>query len=392
MTKITRAELIPVSSPMAHPLIMPNTYITEIHSVMLKLYTDDGAVGFADAGDTSTWYRGEMQSSMMAMLADHIIPQAVIGADPNNIEAIVAKMDLLFNENNQSKALVDFALHDLKGKLLDTPVYNLLGGKTKDFVETGWVSSPGTDEEVVDEAEKAFAAGYSIVKQKIGRGSVDADVAMIQALREGVGPDRKLVADVNGFWNYEEALHALKELEDVNLFFIEQPLPRWDVLGMARLRNKIGTPVYADEAVQDINTIRNVVEAGAADGLMIKMQKVGGLVKAKRFLTMARAYGLPVLSGCMSGSGLEASPAAHFLVADEWASNFVHENVGPLTNHHQFDTVSGNPHQDLDIAKNVPVFKDGKLFPNEGPGLGIELNEEFIAEYQTPGKSILVVE
>lgn len=390
--KITKAELIPVSSPMAHPLIMPNTYITEIHSVLLKLYTDDGLVGFADGGDTSSWYRGELQESMMAMMARHLIPNCVLGADPNNIEAIIARMDLLTNDNNQSKATIDFALHDLKGKALNTPVYNLLGGKSKDFVETGWVSSPGTDEEVVEEAQKALAAGYSIVKQKIGRGSVKADVAMIKALREGVGDDVPLVADVNGFWNYEEALHALKELESVNLHFIEQPVPRWDIAGMIRLRQKVGTPIYADEAVQDIVQIKEIAERHAADGLMIKMQKVGGLVKAKRFLTMARAVDLPVLSGCMSGSGLEASPAAHFLVADDWATNFVHENVGPLTNHYQFDTVSGNPHQDLDIALNVPVYKDGKLYPNEGPGLGIELNDEFIEKYQTPGLDIIVVE
>lgn len=388
--KIKKIELIPVSSPMKKPLIMPETYITEIHSVILKLYTDDGLVGFSDCGDTSTWYRGETQETIMGMIGSHIAPKILLGADPRDIEKIVGRMDLLINDNNQAKATVDFALHDAKGKAYDMPVYQLLGGRTAEYVELGWVSSPGTVDEVVAEAKGALDAGYVLVKQKIGRGSLEEDIEMIKGLRAGVGDQVRLTVDANGFWNYEQALHALRQLEDVGLESIEQPLPRWDIVGMARLRQKIGTPVYADEAAQELHHIREIIERQAADGLFIKMQKAGGLLKSQRWLTMARVAGLPVLTGCMSGSGLEASPAAHLLVSDQWASQFTHENLGPVTNNARFDTV--NPPITADIAKNVPRYEDGKLWPNEGPGLGVELNEDFIAEHQTPGKSIIVVE
>jgi len=101
-----------------------------IDSVVLKITTEDGTVGIADSGDTSSWYRGELQESIIAMISNVIAPRILLGENPCNIEKIVAKMDLLVRDNNQAKATVDFALHDLKGKLLGVPVYELLGGRT----------------------------------------------------------------------------------------------------------------------------------------------------------------------------------------------------------------------------------------------------------------------
>jgi L-alanine-DL-glutamate epimerase-like enolase superfamily enzyme len=388
--KIKKIELIPVSSPLAYPLIMPNTHITAIHSVVLKMYMDDGTVAFSDSGDTSTWYRGEMQETIMGMIGQYIAPQVLLGEDPRNIEKLVGRMDLLFNENSQAKATVDFALHDAKGKAFDVPVYQLLGGRTAEYVRSGWVLSPGPVDEVIAKAKGALADGYELIKLKIGLPTVDEDIEMIKGVREAVGENVRMTVDANGFWNYETALYALRKLEDVGLESIEQPLPRWDIMGMARLRQQVSTPVYADEAAQDLHHIRELIERGAADGLFIKMQKAGGLLKAQRWLTLARLSGLPVHTGCMSGSGLEASPAIHLLVADQWGSQFVHENIGPPMNHGVFNTVD-KPITD-DIAANVPRFENGKTWPNEGPGFGIELNEEFIKEFQTPGKDIVVVE
>ena len=130
MTKIVKVECLPVSTPLKKPVIMPNTRITSIDSVVLKLTTDDGTIGFSDSGDTSSWYRGELQESIIAMICNVIAPRILLGEDPRNIEKIVAKMDMLVRDNNQAKATVDFALHDLKGKLLGVPVYELLGGRT----------------------------------------------------------------------------------------------------------------------------------------------------------------------------------------------------------------------------------------------------------------------
>lgn len=386
--KITQVELIPVSTPLVKAFKMPGTVITHIHGVVIKIHTDTGLVGVGDGGDTSTWYRGETQDSIIAMIADHIAPRFLLGQDPLAIEKIVGQMDTFVRDNNQAKALVDFALHDLKGKVANLPVYQLLGGKTTNGSVQGWVAGAGSTEELAAEARRAVDAGFRLVKIKSG-GDLAADVRNVAGVREEIGDDMRLVLDVNGFWNYDQALTALRKLDRFDMYCVEQPLPHWDIEGMARLRQQIGTPVFADESAQELHHLKEIIDRRAADGLFIKLQKAGGLLKAQRWLTLARLSGLPVMSGCMIGSGLEASPSAHLMMSDQWASQFVHENLGPLIINNQMENATQKITSD--IARQVPVFADGVLYPNEGPGFGIDLNEEFISENQTPGKRARVV-
>jgi L-alanine-DL-glutamate epimerase-like enolase superfamily enzyme len=382
--KIVKVECIPVTSPLKKPFYMPETVITGIDSVVLKLTTDEGLVGISDSGDTSSWYRGEIQESMMGMILGHIAPRILLGEDPTNIEKIVGRMDTLVRDNNQAKATVDFALHDLKGKIFKMPVYQLLGGKCTPASQQGWVVSAGKPDHLVKESLEALKHGFALIKLKIGAGTMDEDVKAVAAVREAVGPDVRMTVDVNGFWNYDRALKTMRRLDPYDLECVEQPLPHWDIEGMARLRGQIRTPVFADESAQELHHLREIIERRAADGLFIKMQKAGGLLKSQRWLTMARLADMAVMSGCMIGSGLEASPSAHLMVANQWASQFTHENVGPLTIHGCWDTSDGVKREE--IAINSPVYKNGALYPNEGPGYGIELNEDFIGRNITKDK------
>ena len=387
--KIVKVECIPVSSPLAKPMVMPNTYITRIDSVVVKLTTDTGLVGFADSGDTSSWYRGEMQGTMISMICDVIAPRVLLGEDPRNIEKLVAKMDLLVRDNNQAKATIDFALHDLKGKILQMPVYELLGGRTVEGARLGWVLSAGTPDKVAAEAKEALAQGFHLLKMKTGHGTLEDDVAMATAVRDTVGPNVRLTVDANGFWNYEQALQTIRKLDPLNLELIEQPLPHWDIEGMARLRQQVRTPIYADESAQELHHIKDIIDRRAADGLFIKLQKAGGLLKSQRWLTMARLSGLPVMCGCMIGSGLEHSPSAHLWTANQWASQFLNESLGPLSIHGVWN--SKDIPAGADIALNVPRFENGMTYPNEGVGLGIDLNEAFLVKNQTPGVAVRAV-
>lgn len=381
MSKIVKVETFPVSTPLKKPVIMPNTRITSIDSVVLKITCDDGSVGFSDSGDTSSWYRGELQESIIAMISHVIAPRILLGEDPRNIEKIVAKMDLLVRDNNQAKATVDFALHDLKGKLLGVPVYELLGGRTIEAARQGWVLSAGKPDDVAAEAKRAKDVGFALFKMKIGYGTIQDDIDMVHAVRETVGPDAYLTIDANGFWSYEKALHIIRKIDSAGLDLIEQPLAHWDIEGMARLRAAVKTPIYADESAQELHNLKEIIDRRAADGLFIKLQKAGGLVKAQRWLTMARLAGLPVHCGCMIGSGLEHSPAAHLWVANEWATQGLNESIGPLMIHGTME--SKNIAAGTDIALNIPKFEGGLCYPNEGPGFGIELNEAFLLSHKT---------
>lgn len=389
MSKIVKVECLPVSTPLKKPVIMPNTRITSIDSVVLKLTTEDGTVGFSDSGDTSSWYRGELQESIIGMITQVIAPRILLGEDPRHIEKIVAKMDLLVRDNNQAKATVDFALHDLKGKLLGVPVYELLGGRTVEAARQGWVLSAGKPEDVAAEAQKAKDVGFALFKMKIGYGTLQDDIDMVHAVRDTVGPDAYLTIDANGFWSYEKALHIIRKIDSAGLDLIEQPLAHWDIEGMARLRAAVKTPIYADESAQELHHLKEIIDRRAADGLFLKLQKAGGLLKSQRWLTMARLAGLPVHCGCMIGSGLEHSPSAHLWTANDWATQGLNESIGPLMIHGTLESKNIAP--GTDIALNIPKFEGGLCYPNEGLGFGIELNDAFLISHRTAGKEAKVV-
>src|SRR4030042_4554360 len=120
--KITKVECIPVSLPFAKPMVMSGGAVKGADTVVLKIHTDEGITGVSESGDTSLWYMGASQDSIMSNIVNVFAPQILIGEDPYNIEKIVARMDKAARANNHSKALVDYALHDLMGKALGVPV------------------------------------------------------------------------------------------------------------------------------------------------------------------------------------------------------------------------------------------------------------------------------
>lgn len=198
--KITKIDMIPVTTPLKRPFVMRNTTITGIDSLLIKIHTDSGLVGIAESGDTSSWYRGETQDSMMGMIAEFFAPKILLGEDPRNIEKIVGRMDILARDNNQAKATVDFALHDLLGKIHNVPLYQLLGGRTIDRIPLGLVLGAGAPDAVAREALAVLKEGFHFVKLKTGAGSLKDDIAMVAAVREAVGDDVDLFIDVNGAW------------------------------------------------------------------------------------------------------------------------------------------------------------------------------------------------
>jgi L-alanine-DL-glutamate epimerase-like enolase superfamily enzyme len=384
LPRITGVELYPMSSPLKLTIHMREETLTSIDSVLIKLHTDMGITGIADTGNVSPSYRGETQESIIAMISQVFFPHILRGESATNIEKVVAKMDFMCRDNNQAKALVDYALHDIKAKLYGVPVYEILGGKSVDKIQLGWVMSAEPPEPSVRAARRALDEGFTALKLKMGQGSLKTDLQTIKAVREEVGPDIKMWVDVNGAWTYQEALSAIRAVEKYDLWFIEQPLPWWDIDGHARLRGKVDTPIYADESAQELSQIQEIIRKDAADGLMIKVPKAGGLLKSQQWIAVAQSAGLSVMCGCMAGCGFEAATYSHLLCSNEWASRFIHENLGPLHIHDVFNTVENEITDD--IAVQVPRYEGGYLYPTEGPGIGMELNPDAIPGMVTAGK------
>lgn len=388
--KIIKIELIPTSFPLRRPFIMSGAKIISIDSVVIKMYTDSGIIGIGETGDTSPWYIGDSQDSVIEVIRKIVGPRIVLGEDPSRIESIVARMDYAIRHNYQAKALIDFALHDIVGKALGVPVYQLLGGLSQERIPLMKVLGADSTPALISEAKRALEAGFKSIKLKAAAQPLDADVAMVRDVREALGPDARIIIDANAGWHYIEALEVLRKVEQYHLTYVEQPLPWWDINGLAMLRKQVRVPIFADESAVELSQVQECIAKKAVDGFMIKIAKVGGLLKAQKWVALAKAAGLPVTSGCFKGSGIEAATYAHFLAATEWMGKMEQGDLGPLENFDILDTVRVDITDDL--AKKLPRYENGHIHPPHGPGLGIELNEPVIERLITPGKARVVVE
>jgi L-alanine-DL-glutamate epimerase-like enolase superfamily enzyme len=387
--KITKVEAIPVSLPFAKPMIMAGSAVTASHTVVLKLHTDEGVTGICECGDTSMWYMGESQDSIFHNITKVYAP-ILLGEDPFNIETIVARMDKAARGNNHSKALVDYTLHDLMGKALDVPVYQLIGGLSNPRIELAYVMSSGTPAEVAAHAKELVAVGYKGLKLKVGANTVEEDIEMVAEVRKAVGSEVNVMTDTNGGWNYLQALKFLKEAGKYNIFLSEQPVPWWDTESLARLRRKVEVPIFADESAAELNDLHKLKTLDAIDGFFLKVPKAGGIHKSRKFVAIAQSMDLNVMTGCMINSGLGAAVEAHFLTAMEWLGKIEQESIGPL-NLHDLLEADGNAIPN-DLGMSTPRYEKGYLYPPKGPGLGVELNEEVVAKFGTPGKTPVTLE
>jgi L-alanine-DL-glutamate epimerase-like enolase superfamily enzyme len=387
--KITKIECIPITIKYKKPFVLAGGAVAASTAILLKIHTDEGITGIADSGCTSEWYSGETQDSIIALISQIYGPRILLGEDPFNTEKIVARMEKGVKNNNQSKAVVDYALHDIIGKKLGVPLYKILGGKSADKIALGTIISTGTPKETVAEAQKLLAAGFKVLKAKVGFLSEEQDIENMRIIHGAIGDKGKLMIDANGAWNYYQALRILKEMEKYDVALAEQPLPWWDIDGLARLRKKVNIPIFPDESATELKHLLDIIDKEAADGLFIKVAKAGGILRARKWVAIAKAAGLSVQCGCMTGSGLEAATQAHFLISDEWTSQFTQENTGPLTIYNILDTVNNEITNDL--VKKLPRYENGYMWVPEGPGLGVELNEEIVPQLMTPGKSPVVI-
>jgi L-alanine-DL-glutamate epimerase-like enolase superfamily enzyme len=390
--KITRVECIPISFPRRVPGVEATKGQVGMPSLFVKVHTDEGIVGMGETGHIAADYIGSTQESNTAIIANVFAPRILLGEDPFNVEKIVARMDVETKNNNQAIDAVDSALYDIMGKKLGVPIYQLIGGLSNPKIPLSLVISGGTPQQLAQKATDALKTGFRSVKLKVGhmsRTTVEQDVANIKAIREAIGYDARLAIDANGGWDYFEALGALKKMEQFDLLMAEQPVPWWDIDGLARLRQKVGTPICADESATELSHLIEIIHKNAADMLFIKLAKVGGILKALKWVSIAQAADLPVMCGCMGGSGFEAAHQGHFLAASARMGRFEQENLGPMLIHNTFNTAS--PRITDDLSANVPRYEGGYFYPPSGPGLGVDLNEPVLERLITPGKSPVVV-
>ncbi len=266
----------------------------------------NGIVGYGEASMPP--YLGETHESVLAFLSKVDFSKY---DNPFDLENILNDIDNIAQGNPAAKASVDIALHDLVGKIMSQPWYNIWGydkNKTPFTSFTIGIDTPEVVRQKTREAEE-----FKVLKVKLGR---DTDKEMIETIRSIT--DKPITSDVNQGWtNKEKALEMLHWLKEHDVVMVEQPMPKERIDDLAWLTERSPLPIIGDEGVQRLVDVKNAV--GVYHGINIKLMKSTGMREAQKMLTLARSLGMKVMLGCMTETSCAISAASHLSPMVDWA-------------------------------------------------------------------------
>ena len=349
--------------------ISPQRPTAVLEYVLVRIETDEGVTGFGEA-QADIGFFGETVEQVRINLEDYLAPQ-LIGKNPLDREYLLGLID--YRGNSCARSGIDMALHDLIGKVLGVPVSSLIGGSHKPRIRVAIEIAGGPPDAMASECVALVAKGVTAFKPKIG-GDPDDDAARLRAIREAVGPAVALRADANQGYSVKDAIRLcrLAEKFDVGLELLEQPVPAWDLQGMAAVRRAVDTLIEADESCYTIHDAMQIVRHEAADVLNIKLGKAGGFYNAKKIAAIAEAAGLGCVLGTAFGVGLEVAAKLHLAASTMTVSSAVEFTELGL---------HGNLLQPPHDALLAFPLQDGCLPVPDGPGLGVTLKDTDVERF-----------
>jgi muconate cycloisomerase len=342
--------------------------VTAQSYVIVELRLANGAVGVGEAATLGGPRWSEESVESIKATIDAYLAPAVLGQPADRFEQLGVRMDAAAKRNTAAKAAIETAAFDAVGKTLNVPAVLLLGGVVRESVPVFWTLASGNADQEIAEAEAKLAARlHDRFKVKIGAQSPEADLARLGRLAEALDGRARLIVDANQAWDEPTAVRCLPVLAELGVTLVEQPLPAWDVAGMARLRARSPIPLMADECVFSAHDMASVASAGAADVVSLKLVKHGGLLSTRKVAATAEAAGVGLYGGCLLESSIGA--AAHLQVFAglrelPWGC----EHFGP---------------QILveDLVEEPLRFEDFHIHLPTGPGLGVALDRDKLRRF-----------
>ena len=362
--KIKGIEKFPVFIPFkrVHKISLGGSEGREI--LLIQVHTDQGITGLGEA-IAHPAFSGETLGTLSAAI--EYLGESLTGKDACNINEILLDMDRRLYGNQGAKSAIEMALFDIVGKALQVPVYDLLGGKVRDRLPLSRSASQSNLEEDLRDVDQYMKEGYPILKVKVGVLTVEEDIERVKAIRKRIGPGISLRTDSNQSWDIPSALRFIQRVEEEGLTFIEQPIVRDSIDGLAYLRSKSRTPILADEAASTEHDLLNIIEKKAADFISIKVLKSGGMTKSRRMATLAGCAGIKCYLGSQIETSVGTAAGLHFaLSSDDF--RYGGEIYGPI-----FFVE--------DVARESIRIDQGCIFPSDKPGLGIDLDMDKVRKF-----------
>ena len=338
-------------------------------AVVVKVTTDDGVVGWGES------HHGRAPGAV-AHLVNTTLRQLVLGMDAADVVGVwgrIYKMQLGSHGMGAGTALamsgIDQALWDIRGKVTGWPLYRLLGGTSRPIPAYAGGVSLGYQEPaaLVDEARPLVAAGYRAVKLRVGD-TPARDLERVAAVRKAFGDGLVILVDANTGYSVADARAAMPGLDAHGVGWLEEPFAAHDHRSYALAATFGRVPLAAGENHYTRFEFTRVVEDGAITVLQPDLSKTGGPTEGLRIAALAGAWKLPIHPHT-SMTGLNMAATIHFLAAIDNGGYF------------EADVSKGNLFRDALVSRPYEVGRDGSVRPLEKPGLGLDLDEEFLARH-----------
>lgn len=293
--KITDIKIEKYHIPMKFTFKISFCEVSESTNIIVKVITDEGVCGYGEAAPFEP-VTGE--STDQVILAIEYFKHGLIGMDAMDLEGIHKKMDLMTTHNTSAKCAIDIALYDIRGKVMNQPLYKVLGGSNPN-VDNDVTIGISTPEQMVEEAVQHVNDGYHILKIKVGI-HPEEDLYTLKKMREAVGPNVKIRVDANQGYSVAVAIDTLLKMKEIGIDAVEQCLPSWDLEGHAYVRKQVqGIKIMLDESLHSPYDAAKAAKLGAADTFNIKLMKCGGLYPATKINAIGEANGINCMVGCM---------------------------------------------------------------------------------------------
>jgi muconate cycloisomerase len=371
--RILRIETFIVDIPTIRPHVLSMTTMYRQSIVVVRIHCSDGIVGRGEGTTIAGLSYSAESPEGIVLTIDTFVAPLLQDFDATRPAQAMQRVAAAVVGNHFAKSAIETALLDAAAQRLDVPMSELLGGRLRSRLPVAWTLASGDTGRDIAEAEEMIAKRrHNIFKLKIGKRGVSEDVAHVRAIKGRLGADARIRVDVNMAWDEPVAREAIAMLADAGCELVEQPIDRNNRAGMARLQARSPVPLMADEALNGPPDAFDFATRAAADVFSVKIAALGGLTAAKQVQAIADAAGVSLYGGTMLEAGIGTVAAAQ-LFATFPNLSYGSELFGPLL-------------LTEEILTAPLTYEDFELIVPDGPGLGIDLDDERIAHLRRDGK------
>ena len=325
--------------------------VSVFDSTVVAVETEDGLIGYGECCPLGPFYLPSYAEGVRAGIKE--LGPHLIGLDATNHFYLNQIMDQSLKGHPYVKSPIDVACWDIKGKIANLPVSNLLGGVYSDDFILYRAISQENPEAMANKVKEYRNEGYRRFQLKVG-GNPDEDIERIRAVSEQMEPGEKLIADANTGWVSHEALRVVNAVSDIDVY-IEQPCLSYDEC--LAVRKKTNHPFILDESINDMGTLLQGYNDGAMDAVNIKISKFGGITKAALARDICSELGIAMT------------------IEDTWGGDIVTASIAHLAHSTDpkllFTATDFNSYVTVDIASGAPKRDNGRMKSSSKPGLGI---------------------